>query len=83
LIKVIKPKTVFPVNTERLGLLKHYISDLECLVKPPEKDKKIQIKCANNCSLDKKYQLYFELTIWAAEACACYDGLDERLKRWC
>jgi ribonuclease J len=43
LIRTIKPKTVFPVHTERPGLLKHYISDLECLDKPPEKDKTIQI----------------------------------------
>jgi mRNA degradation ribonuclease J1/J2 len=43
LIRAISPQTVFPVHTERPGLLKHYISDLECIVKPPEKGKTIQI----------------------------------------
>ncbi|MFW6109545.1 MAG: MBL fold metallo-hydrolase [archaeon] len=43
LIKTIDPETVYPVHTERPGLLKHYINDLDCNVVLPIERKTVEI----------------------------------------
>jgi ribonuclease J len=43
LVETINPETVYPIHTERPGLFKHYIGDLDCKVDIPVERKTITI----------------------------------------